>query len=148
MMTLRRSGSELHWKSFENSIVVYVFFINFLTKFTSKFIASTFESNTTILWGFYKCPSPRLARPTFEDASIRHCPPRHKKHAENVTVYLQCSNRLNGKDAAGLGKQVLMFDEKTGLKICVQSLSHCNRCSGATCKPLTPPSLRILCSKV
>ena len=35
-----------------------------------------------------------------------------KKHAENITIYLQCLNRLNGKDAAVLGKQVLMFDEK------------------------------------
>ena len=33
------------------------------------------------------------------------------KHAENETIYVQYLNRLNGKDAAVLGKQVLMFDE-------------------------------------
>ena len=30
----------------------------------------------------------------------------------NNLQYLQCLNRLNGKDAAVLGKQVLMFDKK------------------------------------
>ena len=40
-------------------------------------------------------------------------------------MFLQCLNRLNGNDAAVLGKQVLMFDEKD-LKIYVQSLSHCH----------------------
>ena len=50
-------------------------------------------------------------RPNFGDALIRHCLPRYKKHAEN-TIYLECLNRLNGKDAAVFGKQVLMFDEK------------------------------------
>ena len=50
--------------------------------------------------------------PNFGDALIRHCPPLFKKHAENITIYLQCLNQLNGKDAAVLGKQVLMFDEK------------------------------------
>ena len=43
---------------FENSIVIYVFFINFLTNYFTKFIASHSEFNTTILWGFYKCPLP------------------------------------------------------------------------------------------
>ena len=48
----------------------------------------------------------------FGDALIRHCSPRYKKHAKNITIYLQCLNRLNKKDAAVLEKQVLMFDEK------------------------------------
>ena len=63
-----------------------------------------------ILWGPYKCPRP--GGPNFGDALLRHCPPRFKKHAKNMTIYLQCLNRLNRKDAAVLGKQVLMFDEK------------------------------------
>ena len=56
---------------------------------------------------------PRPGGPHFGDALIRHCPLRHKKHAENIIMYLQCFNRLNEKDAAAadLGKQVLMFDE-------------------------------------
>ena len=57
-------------------------------------------------------PLPQPAEPNFGDALIRHCLPRFKKYAENVTIYLQCLNRLNGKDVAVLGKQVLMFDEK------------------------------------
>ena len=56
--------------------------------------------------------APRPVEANFGDALTRHCPPRFKKHAENLTIYLQCLNRLNGKDAAVLGKQVLMFDEK------------------------------------
>ena len=58
-------------------------------------------------------PPPRHGEPNFGDASARHCPPCYKKHAENMTIYLQCLNRLNEKDAAVLGKQVyLVFDEK------------------------------------
>ena len=57
-------------------------------------------------------PSPRPGGLNFGDASKRHCPPRYKKHAGNITNYLQCLNRLNWKDAAVLGKQVLIFDEK------------------------------------
>ena len=57
-------------------------------------------------------PPLRPGGPNFGDVSTRHRPPRYKKHAENITIYLQCLNRLNGKDAAALGKQVLMFDEK------------------------------------
>ena len=37
---------------------------------------------------------------------------RFKKHAENVTIYLQCLIRLNGKDVAVLDKQVFDYDEK------------------------------------
>ena len=55
---------------------------------------------------------PQPGGPNFRDALIRHCPPRYKKHAENIKIYLQCLNRFNEKDAAVLGKQVLMFDEK------------------------------------
>ena len=55
---------------------------------------------------------PPTGDPNFGDALIRHCPPRFKKHAENIIIDLQCLNRLNGKDAAVLGKQVLLFDEK------------------------------------
>ena len=58
-------------------------------------------------------PPPPDRVPNFGDALIWHCPPRLKKHAENITIHLQCLNRLNVKDAAAvLGKQVLMFDEK------------------------------------
>ena len=57
-------------------------------------------------------PPPPTGEPNFGDASIRHCPPRYKKHAGNITIYLQCLNRLNEKDVAVLGKQVLTFDEK------------------------------------
>ena len=53
----------------------------------------------------------------FGDALIRHCPPRYEKQAENITIYLQRLNRRNGKNAAVLEKQVLMFDEKKDLKI-------------------------------
>ena len=35
---------------------------------------------------------------------IRHCPPRSKKDAEYITIYLQSLNRLSGKDAPVLGK--------------------------------------------
>ena len=59
--------------------------------------------------------------PYFGDALIRHLPPRLKKHAENITIYLRCLNRLNGKDAAVLGKQVLMFNEK---KISKYTFNH------------------------
>ena len=85
-------------------------------KLSFKFIASNFEFKTIILWGPYKCPPFRPGEPNFGDASIRHCPPRNKKHAGNITIYLQCLNRLNEKDAAVLGKQVLIFDEKQILK--------------------------------
>ena len=57
-------------------------------------------------------PPPLPEGPNFGDALIRHCSPRYKKHAENITIHLQCPNRLNKKDAAVLEKQVLMFDEK------------------------------------
>ena len=79
-------------KIFENLIVIYVmlmelqlqcFLNNFLTNISVKFIASNSESNTTILWGPYKCP-PQPEEPNFGDASIRHCPPRYKKLAENI----------------------------------------------------------------
>ena len=56
------------------------------------------------------CGALRMSeRPNFGDVLIRHFPPRFKKHAENITIFLQCLNRLNGKDAAVLGKQVLMW---------------------------------------
>ena len=45
-------------------------------------------------------PRPRPGGLNFESALIWHCPPRFKKHAENLTIYLQCLNRLNGMDAA------------------------------------------------
>ena len=63
-------------------------------------------------------PSLRPGGTNFGDALIRYCPPRFKKHTENITIYLDCVNRLNTKlidftcSAAVLGKQVLMFDEK------------------------------------
>ena len=62
-------------------------------------------------------PYPRPGGPNFGDALMRHCLPRYKKHAENITIYLQWLNRFNGKDAAVLVKQVLMFDEKKDLKM-------------------------------
>ena len=65
-----------------------------------------------MLWDSYKCAHARPGGPNFGDALIQHCPARYKKHAENITIYLQCLNRFNGKGAAVLGKQVLMFDEK------------------------------------
>ena len=55
---------------------------------------------------------PRPVGLNFGDALIGHCPPRYKKHAENITIYLHYLNRLNGKDAPILRKQVLKFDEK------------------------------------
>ena len=57
-------------------------------------------------------PPYRPGVPNFGDASMRHRPPRYKKHAKNIAIYLRCLNRLNGKDAAVLREQVLMFDEK------------------------------------
>ena len=59
--------------------------------------------------------------PNFGDALIRHFPPRFKKHAENIAIYLQCLNRLIGKDAAVLRKQVLMLNEK---KISKYTFNH------------------------
>ena len=59
--------------------------------------------------------------PNFRDVLIRHFPPRFKKHAKNITIYLQCLNRLNGKDAAAFGKQVLMLNEK---KISKYTFNH------------------------
>ena len=72
-------------------------------------------------------------RPNFGDALIRHFAPRHKKHAENITIYLQCLNRLNGKDAAVLGKQVLMLNEKKISKY--TSIIKSLLCSRPPCKP-------------
>ena len=70
--------------------------------------------------------SPRPGGPICGDALIWLCPPRFKKHAENITIYLQCLNRLKAQNAAVFEKQVLMFDKKKkDLKIHVQSLSHC-----------------------
>ena len=59
--------------------------------------------------------------PNFGDALIRPFPPHFKKHAENIIIYLQCLNRLKGKDAAVLGKQVLMLNEK---KISKYTFNH------------------------
>ena len=56
--------------------------------------------------------APRPRGPNFGDAAIQHCPPRYKKYVENITIYLQRLNQRNGKDAAVLRKQVLMFDKK------------------------------------
>ena len=55
--------------------------------------------------------------PPTKETELRRClvtalPTTLQKHAENIAIYLQCFNRRNGKDAAVLGKQVLMFDEK------------------------------------
>ena len=47
-------------------------------------------------------------------------PPRFKKHAEYITIYMQCLNR-HGKDVAVLGKQVLMLNEK---KISKYTFNH------------------------
>ena len=99
-------------KNFENLYAIYImklqlqcFFRNFLTSFFLKIFA--------ILWGPYNClPPSRTGRSNFGDALLRHCPSRFKKHAENTTIFLQCLNRLNEKEAAVLGKQVLLFDEK------------------------------------
>ena len=60
----------------------------------------------------YPPPTPPTGGTELQSCFLRHCSPRLKKHAENITIYLQCLNRLNGKDAAVLRKQVLMFDEK------------------------------------
>ena len=81
--------------------------------FSLQFIASNSESNTTTLWGPYKCLPPPDRRDRFSDMP-RYGTAHHatKKQAENETIYSQCLNRLNGKDAAVLGKQVLMFNEK------------------------------------
>ena len=59
-------------------------------------------------------------------------------------------NRPNGKDAAVLGKQVMMFGEKRFENaVYVQSLySHCYLCSRPSCKPFTLPSFNNLFSKV
>ena len=57
-------------------------------------------------------PPPRPWRPICGDALICLCPTRFKKHAENITIYLQCRNRLSGKDTAVFGKQVLMLPKK------------------------------------
>ena len=57
-------------------------------------------------------PSPRPGGSICGNALIWPCPPRFKKHAENITIYLQCLNRLKAKNAAVFEKQVLMFDEK------------------------------------
>ena len=57
-------------------------------------------------------PPPQQGLLICEDALIWLCPPRFKKHTENITICLQCLSQLNGKDAAVFGKQVLMLDEK------------------------------------
>ena len=41
-------------------------------------------------------PPYRPGESNFGDALIRHCPPRNKKHAENITVCLLRLNHLNG----------------------------------------------------
>ena len=63
------------------------------------------------------CGAPRNAPPPTRGTELRRCvdtrlPTTLQKHAENITIYLQCLNRLNGEDAAVVGQQVLMFDEK------------------------------------
>ena len=109
-------------KIFENLIVIYVmqllgysvFFYNFLTKFSLKCIASNFKFNTTILWAPTNVSPPTGGtelRRCF-DTALPKCSPRYKKHAKNITIHLQCLSRLSGEDAAVLGKQVFMFDEK------------------------------------
>ena len=37
-------------------------------------------------------PPHRPGGPSFGDALVWHCPPRFKKHAESITIYLQCLN--------------------------------------------------------
>ena len=77
-----------------------------------NFFAFNSESNYNNIVGLEQMPSPRPGRPNFGDVLMRHCTPRHRKHAKNITIYLQWINHLNGKVAAVLGKEVLMFDEK------------------------------------
>ena len=69
-------------------------------------------------------PLQMLGGPNFGDALTRHCPTRFQKHAEN-TIYLQCLNRFNGKDADVLGKQVLMLNEKKISKYTFNHYTHC-----------------------
>ena len=81
-------------KIFENLIVICVMHFVIIVLLQQlfdedlKFIASNSESDTTILKGPYKCTPLRPGEPNFGDASIRHCPPRFKKHPENITIYL------------------------------------------------------------
>ena len=53
----------------------------------------------------------------------------------SLIIYLQCFNRLKGKDAAVLGKQGLMFDEKRfeNTRSIIKSLL----CPLSPCKPFT-----------
>ena len=81
-----------------------IFFLNFL-----PLIVSLMQQDCGVP---SNVPLPRPGGPNFGDALLRHCPPRLEKYAENITIYLQCLNRLSGKDAAAFGKQVLNFDKK------------------------------------
>ena len=79
------------------------------------------------------------------ETEFRRCldtalPTTLQKHAENMTIDLQCLNRLNGKDSAVLGKQVLCSTKKIFENIFVQSLIHCYA-QAPFAKPFTPPSL-------
>ena len=70
------------------------------------------------------CGTSLNASPSTGGTELRRCfdtvlPTTLQKHAENITIYLHCFNRLKGKDAAVLGKQVLKFYKKKGLKIYV-----------------------------
>ena len=58
-----------------------------------------------------------IASPPTGGTKLRRCldtalPTTLQKHEGNITVYLHFLNRLKGKDAAVLGKQVLKFYEK------------------------------------
>ena len=90
-------------------VAIIVLFQQLFDEIFLNFFLSLIVSHiTTVLWGSYKCPP--TGGPNFGDASTRHCPPRFRKHAENITIHLQCLHRLSGKDEFVLGKQVLMFD--------------------------------------
>ena len=62
-------------------------------------------------------PPPRPGGPNFGDALIQHCPTRYEKHAESITIYLQCPNRFNGRMQLFWGNNSFDIPRKKDLKI-------------------------------
>ena len=137
MMTLRGSGA-LKICNLHHVIAIIVLFKLF-AKFSESLIQQYCGARAN-------APPPRPGGPNFGDALIRYCQPHYKKHGENTTLYLQCLHRLNGNNAAVLGKRVLMFNEKRFENIC--SIIKSLLCSRPSCKPFTPPSLQTSALKV
>ena len=107
MMSLGGSGGMLPRKLFENLIAIYImslqlkcFFSDFLTKISLKFFPLIVSLIQQYCGVPKNAPLPPTGGSNFGDVLIRHCPPRFKKHAKDITIYLQCLNRRNGKDAA------------------------------------------------